>query len=137
MLASLPAQPTASFRRLGSSTKSLGLDPLEQSTERQSSTPEDSEQVTAQRQAKPQQSAATTVSVLCRRDTANAMRSLPHNIDGLLTAHRAGHGVCRHFTLGGLRSDSPSRVEALTDRLEYYFKVCSQLRRNADVQYGN
>ena len=133
MLASLPAQPTASFRRLGSSTKSLGVDPLEQSTERQSSTPEDSEQVTAQRQAKPQQSAATTsrpsaattVSVLCRRDTANAMRSLPHNIDGLLTAHRAGHGVCRHFTLGGLRSDSPSRVEALSDRLEYYFKVCS------------
>ena len=29
----------------------------------------------------------------------------------------------RHFTLGKLRSDFPSRVEAYSDRLEYYFKV--------------
>lgn len=33
------------------------------------------------------------------------------------------HDTCRHFTLGKLRSDFPSRVEAYTDRLEYFFKV--------------
>ncbi len=35
----------------------------------------------------------------------------------------AAHIVYRHFTLGQLRSDSPSRVEAYADRLEYFFKV--------------
>ena len=36
------------------------------------------------------------------------------------------HAACRHFTLGKLRSDFPSRVEAYSDRLEYYFKVHTQ-----------
>ncbi|DBA94682.1 hypothetical protein WJX77_004914 [Trebouxia sp. C0004] len=129
MLASLPAEPAASsFRRLSSNISNADTE-LQQKPgvqqqgiaagTTQQRTPETNQ---TQRSLEPQAPQGT----------------LAAEVNKLLSGKKAAPAIsvlCRHFTLGKLRSDFPSRVEAFTDRLEYFFKHPSHGRVRMVMYY--
>ncbi|KAL0050291.1 hypothetical protein WJX82_008229 [Trebouxia sp. C0006] len=118
MLASLPAEPAASsFRRVSSNVSNADTELQQKLVPQQ----QDIAAGTAQ-QLTPE----TNQNQHSFEQQAPKVTPVPAVETSKLSGKEAAPAIsvlCRHFTLGQLRSDCPSRVEAFTDRLEYFFKI--------------